>query len=59
MPGNESILTWEAIYDVAEMAEYMEEQFSRSDADNFQKNIREEFNKLTSNARFYTKTYIL
>lgn len=53
------ILTWESIYDAAEIAEYIEDRFSEYDADKFQKNIREEFKKIASNAKLYTKTHIL
>lgn len=53
------ILTWESIYDVAEIAEYIEERFSKDDADKFQNSIREEFQKIASNTRLYAQTYIL
>lgn len=59
MPAYEIVLTWEAIYDVAEIAEYIEDRFSEYDADKFQDNIREEFKKIASNAKLYTKTHIL
>lgn len=59
MPAYKIILTWESIYDVAEIAEYIEDRFSEYDANKFQNNIREEFQKLALNAKLYTKTHIL
>lgn len=38
--------TWESIYDVAEIAEYIEDKFSEYDANKFQSNIREEFQRV-------------
>lgn len=59
MPAYKVVLTWESIYDVAEIAEYIEDRFSEYDANKFQNNICEEFKKIALNAKFYTKTHIL
>ena len=59
MPDYKIVLTWESIYDVAEIAEYIEDKFSRQKADEFQKDIEKEFTKMVTNAKFYQKTYIL
>lgn len=59
MLAYEIVLTRESIYDVAEIAEYIKDWFSECDADKFQDNIREEFKKIVSNAKLYTKTHIL
>ena len=53
------ILTWEAIYDAAEIAEYIEENFSLRTADTFQQNLQKEFNKILSNAKLFAPTHIL
>ena len=58
MLAYEIVLTWESIYDVAEIAEYIEDQFSEYDANKFQSNIREEFQKIASNAKLYTMNAI-
>lgn len=59
MPDYKIVLTWESIYDVAEIAEYIEDKFSQEKADEFQENIQKEFCKITTNAKLYQKTYIL
>ena len=42
MPDYKVVLTWESIYDVAEIAEYIEDKFSRQKADEFQRGIEKE-----------------
>lgn len=42
MPDYKVVLTWESIYDVAEIAEYIEDKFSRQKADEFQRGIENE-----------------
>ena len=42
MPDYKVVLTWESIYDVAEIAEYIEDNFSRQKADEFQRGIENE-----------------
>ena len=34
------ILTWEAVYDITDIAEYIEVQFGKERADRFQEDIR-------------------
>ena len=36
------ILTWEAIYDVTDIADYIEEEFSQQRADRFQSDLKEQ-----------------
>lgn len=40
------ILTWEAMYDITDIAEYIEIQFGKERADRFQKNIRSQIKSL-------------
>ena len=40
------ILTWEAIYDVTDIADYIESEFGKDRADHFQKDIKKEMEKL-------------
>lgn len=42
MHGYKVILTWEAIYDVTDMADYIEAEFGQDRADCFQNAIKEE-----------------
>lgn len=39
------IVTWEAVYDIAEIADYIEAQFGIARADRFQEEIKESLNK--------------
>ena len=36
------VLTWEAIYDVTDIADYIEQEFGRERADRFERDIRQE-----------------
>ena len=36
------ILTWEALYDVTDIADYIEEEFGQQHADRFQSNLKEQ-----------------
>ena len=36
------ILTWEAIYDVTDIADYIEEEFGQQRADRFQSDLKEQ-----------------
>ena len=36
------ILTWEAIYDVTDIADYIEEEFGQQHADRFQSDLKEQ-----------------
>ena len=40
------IVTWEAVYDIAEIADYIEAQFGIARADRFQEEIKERLDKL-------------
>lgn len=40
------IVTWEAIYDIAEIADYIEARFGIARADRFQEEIKERLDKL-------------
>lgn len=40
------ILTWEAIYDVTDIADYIEAEFGQDRADRFQNDIKAEMDKL-------------
>ncbi len=42
MQERKVILTWEAIYDVAEIAEYIEKNFGSARADAFEENIKKQ-----------------
>ena len=37
------VLTWEAIYDVTDIADYIEQEFGRERADRFERDIRQPF----------------
>lgn len=49
MPGEmqeyEVVLTWEAIYDVTDIADYIEAEFGQGRADRFQEDIKKEMEK--------------
>ena len=40
------ILTWEAIYDVTDIADYIEEEFGQQRADRFQSDLKEQMQNL-------------
>lgn len=40
------VLTWEAIYDIIDIADYIELNFGKNIADRFQSNIKEQLEKL-------------
>ncbi len=42
------ILTWEAIYDVTDIADYIEEEFGQQHADRFQSDLKEQMQNLES-----------
>lgn len=46
MQERKVILTWEAIYDIIEIADYIECDFGKMRADRFQKDIKEQMQKL-------------
>ena len=40
------ILTWEALYDVTDIADYIEEEFGQQRADRFQSDLKEQMQNL-------------
>lgn len=58
MPEYKVILTWEAIYDVTDIADYIEADFGEEQADKFQVAIREEMSKLEYMGNMFLKTQI-
>lgn len=59
MHGYKVILTWEAIYDVTDIADYIEDEFGQDRADRFQNDIKKEMEKLGYIGGGFTKTKIL
>lgn len=53
------ILTWEAIYDVTDIIDYIESEFGLLRADCFQNDIKEELAKLEYMGHVFPKTRIL
>lgn len=53
------ILTWEAIYDVTDIADYIEAEFGKNRADRFQDDIKKEMEKLGYIGGGFLKTRIL
>lgn len=58
MQENKVILTWEAIYDVTDIAEYIESEFGIERADCFQNEIKEQFEILGHSGGMFGKTQI-
>ena len=52
------IVTWEAVYDIAEIADYIEAQFGIARADRFQEEIKERLDKLKISGGISGKTYL-
>ena len=52
------VLTWEAIYDVADIAEYIEAEFGIERADQFQDDIKEQMSLLGSTNVVFGRTQI-
>ena len=52
------VLTWEAIYDVADIAEYIEAEFGIERADKFQDDIKEQMSLLGSTNVVFGRTQI-
>ena len=53
------VLTWEAIYDIAEMAGYIESEFGISRADQFQRDMQNVIAKLGYMGDAFPKTQLL
>ena len=49
-------VTWEAVYDIAEIADYIEAQFGIARADRFQEEIKERLDKLETMGGIFGKT---
>ena len=58
MPGRNTLLTWEAIYDVADIAEYIEAEFGIDRADEFQNDMKEQISLLGSKNIVFGRTQI-
>lgn len=52
------IVTWEAVYDITEIADYIEAQFGIARADRFQEEIKERLDKLEILGGIFGKTYL-
>jgi len=59
MPGYKIVVTWEAIYDITDIAEYIETEFGKKRADRFQNEIQEQLALLSERHSAFTKTPIL
>ena len=59
MQDYEILLTWEAIYDITDIADYIEADFGQIRADVFLDEIRREIAKLQYNSHIFPKTQIL
>ncbi|MDO4277318.1 MAG: type II toxin-antitoxin system RelE/ParE family toxin [Lachnoclostridium edouardi] len=53
------VLTWEAIYDVIDITEYIEEEFGKERADKFQADIQREMEKLEYIGGAFLQTQLL
>ncbi len=53
------ILTWESIYDITDITEYIEENFGRHRADHFQTDIKKELQNIGYLADAFPRTQIL
>lgn len=53
------ILTWEAIYDVTDIADYIEEENGQQHADRFQSNLKEQMQNLNQFSTAFPKTQIM
>lgn len=58
MQERKVVLTWEAIYDVADIAEYIEADFGIERADQFQADIKEQMSLLGSTNVVFGRTQI-
>lgn len=52
------ILTWETIYDVTDIADYIEAEFGEERAERFQSDIQSELDGLKSTGGYFAKTQI-
>lgn len=47
MQERKVVLTWETIYDVTDIADYIEQEFGRERADRFERDIRQEIRDIS------------
>lgn len=59
MQGYKTILTWEAIYDITDIADYIEDEFCQQFADHFQSNLKEQIQNLSLFGTAFPRTQIL
>lgn len=59
MQGHKVILTWEAIYDVTDIAEYIEAEFGQDRSDRFQLDMEEQLERLEYVGTMLGKTDLL
>lgn len=59
MQEHKVILTWEAIYDVTDIAEYIEAEFGQDRADRFQLDIEDQLERLENMGIMLSKTDLL
>ncbi len=52
------VLTWEAIYDITDITDYIELEFGKQRADQFQKDIRKQIEDLKVMGNVFAKTQI-
>lgn len=52
------ILTWEAIYDIVEITDYIESDFDKTRADRFQNDMKLQLETLKDTAGAFGRTYI-
>lgn len=58
MPEYKIVLTWEAIYDITDITDYIEEEFGQKRADKFQEDIKAEISQLMYMGDIFYKTQI-
>ena len=58
MSKRNTVLTWEAIYDVTDIADYIESEFSAERADKLQEEIKEQFRLLSEVNVMFNQTGI-
>lgn len=58
MQNKKVILTWEAIYDITDIAEYIEKEFGVERADCFQSDIHKQLNNLKTSGNNFGRTQI-
>ena len=59
MQENSVVLTWESLYDVTDISDYIEYEFGIERATKFQSDMQQEFSKLKYTGGIFRKTNIL